>query len=163
MGVSHDGRLAEHIPHNQVGAFAAHTGQAQQRVKVAGHFAAVFIPQLAHTGRNIPRLAAPQSAGPHDLFNFLRLRGGQSGHIRVFGKQILYHNVHAGIGALCGKAHFHQQLPGVLVIQRTVRKRVFFFQPLNADGGQLFFIMNLHGGHTLFYHFPARGPAGLTA
>ena len=68
-----------------------------------------------------------------------------------------------GIGALCGKAHFHQQLPGVLVIQRTVRKRVFFFQPLNADGGQLFFIMNLHGVHTLFYHFPARGPAGLTA
>ena len=48
-------------------------------------------------------------------------------------------------------------------IQRAVRKRVFFFQPLNTDGGQLFFILNLHGVHTLFYHFPARGPAGLTA
>ena len=163
MGVRYNGGLAEHIAHDQVGTFAANAGQFQQGVKIIGHVAVILVAQHPHTGADIPRLAAPQSAGPHDLFNFLRLRGGQSGHIRVFGKQILYHNVHAGIGALCSKAHFHQQLPGVLVIQRTVRKRVFFFQPLNADGGQLFFIMNLHGGHTLFYHFPARGPAGLTA
>ena len=119
VGVSHDGRLAEHIPHNQVGAFAAHTGQAQQRVKVAGHFAAVFIPQLAHTGRNIPRLAAPQAAGFYNGFDFFRFGRCQRFHTGISGKQVLHHHVYTGVGALCRQPYRHQQLPGVVIIQRT--------------------------------------------
>ena len=136
MRIGHNRRFAEHIPHNQVGAFAPHAGQGEQSVKVIRHLAAVLVPQLAHTGRNIPRLAAAQPAGAHNRLNVGRVGFGQGLHAGVFGEQVLHHNVHPFVGALGGQPHFHQQLPGLAVIQRAVGKRVFLFQPRNAGRGQ---------------------------
>ena len=45
MRIRNNRRFAEHIPHDQVGALAAHAGQCQQLFKGGGHFAVVFIPQ----------------------------------------------------------------------------------------------------------------------
>ena len=101
VGVRHNGGLPEHITHNQVGTFAPHAGQGEQGVKILRHLAAERIAQPAHTRRNIPCLAVSQAAGTHDFFNVRRVGGRQLVDAGVLGKQLLHHNVYAGIGTLC--------------------------------------------------------------
>ena len=139
VGVCDDGGLAEHITHDQVGALAAHAGQCQQLFKGGGHFAVVFIPQYPHTGRDIPGLAAAQPTGLDNGFNLLGLCRSQCCYIGIFCKQVLYHNVHPGIGALGRQPDADQQLPGVVIIQRAGCIRIFCFQPVDDLERQLLF------------------------
>ena len=57
MGVCHNGRLTEDIPHDQIGTFPAYSRQSQQLVKVIRHFPLIFIPKDLHAGADISRLA----------------------------------------------------------------------------------------------------------
>lgn len=85
-------------------------------------------------------LGVPQPAGLYDGFDLLRLCGSQCGYIGVFGKQILHHNIHTGIGALGSQTYTDQQLPGVVVIQRTPGIRVFGFQAVDHFQRQHLFL-----------------------
>ena len=152
MGVGDDGRLAEHVPHDEVGAFAAYAGQGQQLFKGGGHLAVVFVPQDAHAGRDVPRLGAPQPAGLDDGFDLFRLGGGQGGHPGVLGKQILHHHVDPGVGALGRQADADQQLPGVGIVQGAGGVGVFCLQPLDHLEGQLLLGRKLCGRHLLSGH-----------
>ena len=144
MGVGHDGRLAEHVAHDEVRALAADAGQGQQFFKGGGHLAVVLVPQHPHTGGDVPRLGAAQAAGLYDGFNVLRFCGGKGGHAGVFCKQIFHHDVHPCIGALGRQPHTDQQLPGVVIIQCAPGVRVLLFQPVDdlqcqrLLGGQVF-------------------------
>ena len=147
MGICHDGRLAEDIPHYQVGAFAANPRQGEQRIKIIGHTAVKFIPQHPHTGGNIPRLAVAQPAGLDNGFDLLRAGGGQLPDAGKPGKQLLHNNIHPCIGALGCQTHRHQQLPCVVIVQRAVTCRVFSFKPRNTDRCEFFL------GHRVFLRF----------
>ena len=131
MGVGNNGRLAEHVAHDQVGALAAHAGQAEHCVKIVRHLAAEVVPQAAHAKADVPCLGAAQSAGLYDGFDLLRLGSGQCLHTGIFGEQILAHHVHPGIGALSGQAYLYQQLPGMVVIQGAFRDGIGVFQALD--------------------------------
>ena len=147
VGICHDGRLAEDIPHYQVGAFAANPRQGEQRIKIIGHTAVKFIPQHPHTGGNIPRLAVAQPAGLDNGFDLLRAGGGQLPDAGKPGKQLLHNNIPPCIGALGCQTHRHQQLPCVVIVQRAVTCRVFSFKPRNTDRCE--FLL----GHRVFLRF----------
>ena len=151
VGVCYDGRFAEHIAHDEVGAFAPHPGQSQKFLKGGGHLAVVLVPQHPHTGGDVPGLGVPQAAGLDDGFNVLRFRRSQGCHIRVFGKQVFHYDVHPGIGALRCQPDADQQLPCVVVIQRAARIRVFFFQPVDHFQRQRFL-----GGKVFRFLFSGR-------
>ena len=151
VGVGDDGRLAEHISHNQVGALAAHSRQRQQGVEIVGHLAVVFIPQNPHTGADVPGLAAAQAAGLDDGLDLFGGGLGQSLHTGIFGKQFLGDHIHPGVGALGRQPHPHQQLPGLFIVQSALRQRIHFFQPL--DNGQRPLLL----GHILSCLLPCFG------
>ena len=153
VGVGHNGRFAEHIAHEEVGALAADAGQGQQFLKGGGHLTSVFVPQHPHTGRNIPRLGMSQAAGFDDGLNVLRFGGGKGGHIGVLRKQIFHHDVHPGVGALGGQTHADQQLPRMVVVQRAPGIRVFLFQPVDHLQRQRLFC-----GKIFRLLFPGRHP-----
>ena len=81
-----------------------------------------------------------------------RYSSSQSGYIGIFGKQILHHNVHTGIGALCGQPHADKQLPCMGVVQGASGIRILFFQTVNdlqcqsLPGGKILrhFLANRH-------------------
>ena len=50
MRIRNNRRFAEHIPHDQVGALAAHAGQGKQRVEIIRYMAVVPVAQHPHTG-----------------------------------------------------------------------------------------------------------------
>ena len=83
VGVSHDGRLAEHIPHNQVGAFAADSRKFQQFIKIIRDFSIIFITEHAHTCTDIPRFTLAQSAWSYNFFDLFRCGFCQCIDIRV--------------------------------------------------------------------------------
>ena len=144
MGVRHDGRLAEYVPHDQIRTLAAHAGQGKQRVEIIRHMAVVPVAQHPHTGRNIPCLAVAQPAGLDDGLNIRRIRCSQFFYAGVLGKQLLHHHVYAGIGALGRQPYRHKQLPRMVIIQRAVGIGIFCLQARNADRSQLLF------GHSIF-------------
>ena len=61
---------------------------------------------------------------------FVGFGSGQCFYTGIAGKQILYHYIDPGIGTLGGQPHTDQQLPGVVIIQRTGSIRVFRPQPV---------------------------------
>ena len=152
VGIGDDGRLAEHVPHDEVGALAADAGQGQQFFKGGGHLAVVFVPQYAHTGRDVPRLGVAQAAGLDDGLDVLRLGGGQGGHPRILGKELLHHHVDPRVGALGRQPDADQQLPGVGVVQGAGGVGIFCLQPLDHLEGQLLFGRKLCGRHLLSGH-----------
>ena len=136
VSVGDNGGLAKYVPHNQVGAFPAYPGKSQQGIKVLRDPATILIGDNFHAGYNVPGFAPPQAAGADYLLHGILPGGCQSGRGGIFGKQVLHHHIHPGVGALGGQAHLHQQLPGVVIVQGAVGQRVFFFQPPDAFQGQ---------------------------
>ena len=149
MGVGYNGRLAEHIAHDQIGAFAPHAGQAQKGVEIIGHLAAIFVLQHLHAGADIARFAAPKAAGLYNGLNLLHRGFGQSLHRGIFGIQPLHHHIHARIGALGGQTHRNQQLPRIVIIQRAACIGISLLQQRNGLQCAFFF----GHGETLSFHF----------
>ena len=162
VGVGDDGRLAEDIAHDKVCALAADAGQGQELFEGLRHMVVVLLVQDAHAGADVAGLAAAQAAGADDLFNFLRFRGSQCRHVRVFFVQQRCDLVYTGVGALGGQADAHQELPGLFIVQRALRDRVLCFQPLNYLQGEFFpaFFLFCEGGlfscFCFYWHFCLR-------
>ena len=150
MGVRHDGGQVEDIAPDEIGAFAAHARQAQKILHGLGHFAAVFPQQhVCHAGK-VPRLAFAQAAGLDD--GLYGVRPGRSQRLQrgIFGKQVLCHDIHAGVGALGRKPHADKKLPRVVIGKRAFAHGVFLFQALYNEPGICFCAQKdaslLHGG-----------------
>ena len=71
-------------------------------------------------------------------------------YIGVFCKQVLYHNVHPGIGALGRQPYRHKQLPRMVIIQRAVGIGIFCLQARNTDCSQLLFSHSIFSVSILF-------------
>ena len=128
MRIRYNRRLAEDISHNQVRALASHAGKRQQLLKRRRHFTSILIPEHAHTRADVSGFTAAETARLYDGFDLLRLCGGESLHIRIFPVKILHDHVHARIGTLSSQADTDQELPRLIIIQCTIRVRIFFFQ-----------------------------------
>ena len=69
--VRNDRRFAEHIAHDQIGAFASDTRESEQRIKIIRYFGIIHIAQHAHAAADVFGFAFAESARTNDLFNFL--------------------------------------------------------------------------------------------
>ncbi len=108
---------AVHIPQNQVGRLAAHSGQAQQILHGVGHPAAVLAEQHLGAQHHVTAFRPEKAAGVDVLAHLVNVRLGkalQGGEPRVQGGGDL---VHPLVGALGGQAHGEQQLIVLLILQ----------------------------------------------
>ena len=108
VGIGNDGRFAEDIAHNEVGALAADTGQGKKFFKGLRHVIVIFLVQDAHAGADVTGFAAAESAGTDDLFNLFRLRGSECSDVGEFFIEKGCDLVDAGVGTLGSQANAHQ-------------------------------------------------------
>ena len=148
VGIGDDGRFAEDIAHDEVGALSADAGQGQEFFEGLRHMVVVLVVEDAHAGADVAGLAAAQAAGTDDFFDLLRFRGGECRDIREFFVEQRCDLVYARIGALGGQADAHQELPGLFIVQRALRDRVLCFQPFNYLQSEFFsaFFLFCEGG-----------------
>ena len=92
---------------------------------------AVLVAQHLHTGADVPRLAVSQTARLHNRLDVFHRGIRQCRHIWIFLKQSLDYHIDTRIGTLRRQTDTDQQLPRLIVVQRTTRIRIFFFQAVN--------------------------------
>ena len=147
--VGYDSRLPVHISENEVRTFAPDAGKSEKLLHVVRDDVMVLLVQNLHAGADVSGLGVSETAGTNDRLDILRRGRGKCGHIREFPEQILHHDINPGIGALCGKAHADEKLPGVPVIQGAPGVRIFLFQPSDDGKSQFFFLLKII--HCFFY------------
>ena len=82
-------------------------------------------------------------------------RYASDGHRRIFCKQVLHHDIHPGVGTLGRQPDAHQQLPGVVVVQRAACVGILRLEPPDDLQSQLFFGRQVFGRDVLSAHiFP---------
>ena len=74
VSIRDNGRLAEYIAHDQIGALSAYTRKSQLLIEGFRDIIIVLLMQDFHAGRDVACFAGSQSAGPHDLLDLLCLR-----------------------------------------------------------------------------------------
>ena len=148
MSICHDGRLPEHIAHDQIRTFTSYSRQFQQCVKILRNLAAVFFFQYLHAGADVPRLTLPEPAGPDNPLYILNICLCKRVYIRKFGIQIFHNHIYPCVRTLCRQPHTDQQFPCLVIIQGTSRIRLLFLQALYNLQSQFFFC------HMLYHSFP---------
>ena len=131
VGIGYNRWLAEHVPHHEVGALAPDARQLEQFLKGLWNATAILIAQYLHAGADIARLAGAQPARMHDLLNIIHIRRGQRLDVRIFFIQLFHHYIDARICTLGRKAQADQELPRLIVIERTARVGVLALEPVN--------------------------------
>ena len=76
--VGNNGRLAEDVAQDEVGRFAADTGEFEQILHVIRHFAVILLEQHDRTSLEVARFGAEQAAGFDCVCDFLLGRGGKT-------------------------------------------------------------------------------------
>ncbi len=124
VGIRNNGGLVKYISHNQIGTLSANSRNASSLLKSSGTLPPYFFQHL-HAGTDIPCLTFSQSTRADNLLNLIHIRCCQRIHIRKFLIEILYYHIHSGIRTLGCQPHTDQQLPGIVIVQRAVRIRIF--------------------------------------
>ena len=88
--------------------------------------AVILIAQHLHAGTDVPRLTFAQSTRMDIFFDFFRGRLRQRLYGRISRKKILHYNIDSGIRTLGSQTHADEQFPRIIIIQATMRLRVFF-------------------------------------
>ena len=98
---------------------------------------------VVDTSWDIPPLTFPklqptdseEADGADDVLDVLGIRGGKLRRTGIFAEQFRRDHVHARVGALGGKPGGDQQLVCLVgvVLQRTLRLGVFFFQRIHRQ------------------------------
>ena len=150
VGVAHIGRLAEHVPKDEVRGLAAHAGETRQGLHGAGDLAAVFVNELSGAGDDVPGLAVEKTAGADVLAHLCRIRLREALQRGEAGIEGGGHLVDPLVGALGGQAHREQQLIVFLILQRAQPVRIDALERLNdtVHCGLGFHIVHLMGQNT---------------
>ena len=127
VGICHDRRLSEHVPHDEVGAFSSHAGKRKKFVEIIRHPAAVFIAEHTHAGADVSCFTFAKTTGADDFFDLFGLCLGEGVDVGIFCVKILNHHIDPGVGALRRKAHADQKLPGLVIVQGAGCLGIFFF------------------------------------
>ncbi len=145
MRVADVALLAEDIPQDEVGGFAAHTREADQFLHSAGDFAAEVIDQPLGAANDVPGLAVEEPAGVDVLAHFRRVRLCEALQGGETGVQRRCYLIYPGIGALGGEPHSEEQLVIFFVLQGTKGVRIDAFQRFNDafDRGFGFHVFHL--------------------
>ncbi len=141
--VGDDGRLSIYISEDEVRALSPDAGKGQELLHVIGDDVVILFMQNLHAGADVPGLGMPETAGADNRLNFLRGSGGKRGDIREFPKKVPHDDIDPGIGALRGKPHADEKLPGVPVVQGAFGVRIFLFQPFDDGKSQFFFLLKI--------------------
>ena len=139
VGVGHDyARGMEDIALDQIGSFAANTGQLEQIFHSRGHLAAVVPEQHLSAAHQIPAFAVEEAAGV-DVFGDLgRIGLGKGFQCGKALKQRGSYLVDPFVGALGGQTHGKQQFVVLVILQRAQCIRVKLFQRID-NGAYIFF------------------------
>ena len=144
VSIRNYGRLAENVTHDQIRALSAHTGESQQLIEGFRDIVIVLFMKDLHAGGDVARFAGSQSAGSHDLLDFLCLRLCECRDRRKLFIKERSDLVYPRVRTLGCQPHAHQKLPRFVVVKRALRLGIFFFQPLDDLKGQLFFVHLIH-------------------
>ena len=155
MSIRHNSRLSEYISHDQIGALPSHSRQLQKRIKIIRYFSIVFVSQDLHACADVSGLALSQPAGSDNLLDIIDIRVSQCIYIRILLIKTLYYYIYPGVCTLSGQPDADQQLPCLIIVQRTACVRIFLLQSLNHFQSSLF-LCHLSSSFPSFYHFLSR-------
>lgn len=127
VGVCDNGRLAEYITYDEIGAFSSDSGEGKERIKIIRDISAEIIPQHFHTGADVTRFAMTQAAGLYNGFNIGNICICKGLHRGVFFIEILYNDIYAGVGTLGSQAYADEQFPGLVIVQCASGIRILLF------------------------------------
>ena len=144
VSIRNNGGLAENVTHDQIRALSAHTWERQQLIEGFRDIVIVLFMKDLHAGGDVARFAGSQSAGSHDLLDFLCLRLCECRDRRKLFIKERSDLIYPRIRTLCCQPHAHQKLPRLIVVQRALCLGIFLFQSLDDLKGQLFFVHLVH-------------------